>query len=194
MNAESIAHALGGRKSGAGWMARCPAHEDHSPSLSIRETDGKLLVHCHASCAQQAVIEALRARGLWPQCERTWRPGAPRPITARQRAEARPLARQALWWVRERLEQLEELKAATYTAGGCDLDKLRAAAREHHRLQRLTPEGVLAEYLRAKTQEPRETVRLTRLGQTWQNACVAAVRAILAKIQREQGTEARRAA
>ena len=28
MTAETIAKALGGRKAGAAWMARCPAHED----------------------------------------------------------------------------------------------------------------------------------------------------------------------
>lgn len=37
MTAESIAKALGGRKAGAAWMARCPAHEDREPSLSIKD-------------------------------------------------------------------------------------------------------------------------------------------------------------
>ena len=31
MNAASIAYALGGRKSGSGWSARCPAHDDRTP-------------------------------------------------------------------------------------------------------------------------------------------------------------------
>ena len=54
MTAESIAKALGGRKARGGWMARCPAHDDHTPSLSIAEAaDGKVLVHCHAGCAQE---------------------------------------------------------------------------------------------------------------------------------------------
>lgn len=48
-------------------MARCPAHDDSTPSLSISEApDGKLLVHCHAGCSQAAVIDALRAANLWP--------------------------------------------------------------------------------------------------------------------------------
>jgi hypothetical protein len=46
-------------------MAKCPAHDDHDPSLSIREVDGKVLFHCHAGCAQGDVIDALKARGLW---------------------------------------------------------------------------------------------------------------------------------
>ena len=31
MNAETIARALGGRRAGATWMARCPAHDDREP-------------------------------------------------------------------------------------------------------------------------------------------------------------------
>jgi putative DNA primase/helicase len=66
MNAETIAYALGGRKAGSGWTARCPAHEDRTPSLSIRDSnDGKVLVRCHAGCEQVRVIAALRSRGLW---------------------------------------------------------------------------------------------------------------------------------
>ena len=33
--AEIIAKALGWRKAGGGWTARCPAHDDRTPSLSI---------------------------------------------------------------------------------------------------------------------------------------------------------------
>ena len=68
MKAETIAKALGGRKTGAGWTARCPAHDDHEPSLSIRAGDvGKVLVRCHAGCDQKQVIAALRSRGLWSE-------------------------------------------------------------------------------------------------------------------------------
>ena len=61
MNAEIIAKALDGCRAGAGWMAHCPAHDDRTPSLSVRDfTDGKVLVRCHASCDQEWVIAALR--------------------------------------------------------------------------------------------------------------------------------------
>ena len=62
MRAETIAKALGGRKVGGGWMARCPAHEDRNPSLSIHDAnDGKVLVRCHAGCDQARVkLEAAR--------------------------------------------------------------------------------------------------------------------------------------
>jgi putative DNA primase/helicase len=66
MTAETIAKALGGRKAGSGWMAKCPAHEDREPSLSIADADdGKVLVRCHAGCHQLQVIAALKARGIW---------------------------------------------------------------------------------------------------------------------------------
>ena len=66
VSAETLARALRGRKTGSGWMARCRAHDDREPSLAIRESsDGKVLVHCHAGCGQDRVIEALRSRGLW---------------------------------------------------------------------------------------------------------------------------------
>jgi len=57
------------RECGTGYLACCPAHEDDNPSLSITECDGKLLVHCHAGCGQDAVIGALRALSLWPERE-----------------------------------------------------------------------------------------------------------------------------
>jgi len=66
MNAEIVACALGGRRTGSTWMAPCPSHEDREPSLSIRDADdGKVLVHCHAGCDQSVVIDELRSRGLW---------------------------------------------------------------------------------------------------------------------------------
>ena len=68
MNAETIAKALGGRKAGGGWMARCPSHDDREPSLAIRDADDcKVLVRCHAGCEQEQVIATLRSRGLWDE-------------------------------------------------------------------------------------------------------------------------------
>ena len=41
------------------WMAKCSAHDDRSPSLSIRYADNKLLVYCHAGCATEDVLAAV---------------------------------------------------------------------------------------------------------------------------------------
>ena len=71
MNAAEIARHLHGRKQPSGWVARCPAHDDHNPSLSLKDADdGRVLVKCHAGCPQDAVIGALKAKGLWPEHER----------------------------------------------------------------------------------------------------------------------------
>lgn len=65
INAQSISDALGGKRSGDGFIAPCPAHDDHRPSLSITDGDHGSLVHCHAGCSQEAVIFALNELGLW---------------------------------------------------------------------------------------------------------------------------------
>jgi putative DNA primase/helicase len=69
--AEQIARALGGRRNGSGWSARCPAHDDDNPSLSIHDRGGNTLVHCHAGCDQSRVVGALRRRGLWTEGDPT---------------------------------------------------------------------------------------------------------------------------
>jgi putative DNA primase/helicase len=71
LSAADLANALGGYRIGVGWMARCPAHEDRTPSLSICDADdGKTLVRCHAGCEQAQVIDALRNRALWATNDR----------------------------------------------------------------------------------------------------------------------------
>lgn len=71
MRAETIARALRGHKTGANWKARCPAHDDRTPSLSISDAQGStVLVHWHTGCNQESVIAALRTRGLWETSER----------------------------------------------------------------------------------------------------------------------------
>lgn len=48
------------RKSGTGYSARCPAHDDSKPSLSISEgDDGRVLLKCQAGCATEEVLAAL---------------------------------------------------------------------------------------------------------------------------------------
>lgn len=51
----------GVRATGSGrWIARCPAHQDRSPSLSVRELgDGTILLHDFAGCAAHEVLAAV---------------------------------------------------------------------------------------------------------------------------------------
>lgn len=42
------------------WTARCPAHLDNSPSLSIHAlSDGRILIHCFAGCEPGDVLAAI---------------------------------------------------------------------------------------------------------------------------------------
>ena len=42
------------------YLARCPAHPDKSPSLSIKETeDGKILIHCFSGCDVADIVAAV---------------------------------------------------------------------------------------------------------------------------------------
>ena len=45
------------KQTGAGkWVACCPAHEDRSPSLSIRQADDRILIYCFAGCGADEVV------------------------------------------------------------------------------------------------------------------------------------------
>jgi hypothetical protein len=57
--ADLIAHLKGVLRSGDGWTARCPAHEDRRNSLSIHHRDGRWLLKCHRGCGWQEIIDAL---------------------------------------------------------------------------------------------------------------------------------------
>ena len=56
---EFLAHLKGVKRSSSGYTARCPAHDDRHPSLSIGEQDGKVLLHCHAGCSIVAICASL---------------------------------------------------------------------------------------------------------------------------------------
>jgi hypothetical protein len=61
MSAENLLSRLERvKRTGAGrYQARCPAHDDKGPSLSIRELDdGRVLVHCFAGCDVHSVLSA----------------------------------------------------------------------------------------------------------------------------------------
>lgn len=51
----------GVRKAGGkGWTARCPAHDDKRPSLSIAEgDDGRVLLHCFGGCGAGDIVAAI---------------------------------------------------------------------------------------------------------------------------------------
>ncbi len=68
MNAQEIVKTLGGSWHGSYGTARCPAHDDREPSLSIRDgIDGEPVFNCFANCDWRDIKDVLRARGLLPE-------------------------------------------------------------------------------------------------------------------------------
>jgi putative DNA primase/helicase len=48
------------QRNGQGWISRCPAHDDHTPSLSVSVGHtGQVLLHCHAGCDYPSIVAAL---------------------------------------------------------------------------------------------------------------------------------------
>jgi hypothetical protein len=44
------------------WTARCPAHPDRDPSLSVARRDGKWLLKCFTGCSVEAIVAAIGLR------------------------------------------------------------------------------------------------------------------------------------
>lgn len=74
------------RETGQGrWVARCPAHEDKRPSLSIRELpDGRILLNDFGGCGIEEVLAALSLEfsDLYPERAIEHAPRECRPFNA----------------------------------------------------------------------------------------------------------------
>lgn len=95
MSAETILSRLQNvrKRSADQWSARCPAHEDKGPSLSIRGLDnGRILLHCFAGCNVADVVAAvgLELDSLFPPRPRDYKirhERKPRLVTSQQALE-----------------------------------------------------------------------------------------------------------
>jgi len=57
---ENFVLRLHARPCGRGWIAKCPAHNDREPSLSINKgADHRVLIKCQAGCSTDDVLAAL---------------------------------------------------------------------------------------------------------------------------------------
>lgn len=82
-----LAHPLlsrleGVRPAGPGrWYARCPAHGDKTPSLSVRDTGDRVLLYCFTGCHPTDILTAvgLTWTDLYPD---RWEAAAKRPNEA----------------------------------------------------------------------------------------------------------------
>ena len=98
-NIESVLDCLNGvRRSGKGWSAKCPSHEDRNASLSIAEgRDGRCLLFCFAGCNTEDIVGSigLSLRDLFadtpqPARLRRRRPRTPVPYHVAQALADRP--------------------------------------------------------------------------------------------------------
>ncbi len=64
LRAKAIVEGLGGVWRGFRGECRCPAHDDASPSLSVRLGDSAILFHCFAGCSAAEVMKALHRQHL----------------------------------------------------------------------------------------------------------------------------------
>jgi len=161
VSAESIAVALHARRSGARWMARCPAHDDKGPSLSIVERDGVVLVHCFSGCPQTDVLRALRAQGLWPEHpplseteRRAW---------GRARAAATAAAVKLDHWRQGQGMRLQDIRLEAAARGN-----IEDGARELYLLMSAGPAELARMYAAA---EPRLRARDEAAGRRWRTLC-----------------------
>ncbi len=89
-DAESIARELGeAKRTGDRWSCRCPAHDDRTASLTLKDGDkpGVVLVKCHAGCDREAVIDALKRDGLWGDDRHDHAPRAPAPAAEKPKSK-----------------------------------------------------------------------------------------------------------
>lgn len=117
------------RKSGDGWIAKCPAHDDRNPSLkiSINSANGNILLHCKAGCSFTEICSAL---GLKPQ-QLFW---DSRPIEAT--APKAEMRERVAGVMHEALVVLAAARDWTY-GHSVDRERVLQAARELDRQSRL---------------------------------------------------------
>jgi putative DNA primase/helicase len=86
------------------WVARCPAHDDRNPSLSVSVKEGRVLIHCFAGCSPDAVLGAvgltwkdLRAPDPWAWRSPVLRPSRPKPPESEAPSPEDRARWEALW-------------------------------------------------------------------------------------------------
>ncbi len=105
------------------WIACCPAHEDRSPSLAVRELDdGRLLLHCFGGCSVAEVVGAvgLGMEDLFPPSDIN--PGAGR------KPERRP-------WIPSDVFDIARREVGIAAVIACDMrDDKTVSDEDHERL------------------------------------------------------------
>jgi hypothetical protein len=117
------------RKTGQGrWMACCPAHEDRSPSLAVRDDAGKILIKCFAGCGTGDVVAAvgMELADLMPE----------RPADNRGPLRAPFLPSDAFDVLRQEVATAWVIVQQAATGGSVDVDRLTLAAQRLDAIER----------------------------------------------------------
>src|ERR1700730_6758204 len=120
-----LACLKGAVRSGDGWTARCPAHDDRRNSLSVHHRHGRWLLKCHAGCGWQAIVDALGADAADLFDDEKRGAGSARP--SNNRATAQPAT--VLSGTSGPPRSLEELASAQSGPTGLTLDGYATAKR-----------------------------------------------------------------
>ncbi len=97
MTIDDLTVRLNAKRNGTGWMSKCPAHDDRTPSLSIDEgRNGGIVLCCHAGCAPEAICAAIgiRTADLMPAGSTSRPPARTAPSRARSFTSAQDAATQ----------------------------------------------------------------------------------------------------
>ena len=132
MDARGITKSLGGKWAGRYGLARCPVHNDRTPSLKIsddpRKDDG-VDIHCFGGCRWRDVKDALVRGGLLPEFKPTsfstsffTTPPLPAPDRADE-AERVDLALK-IWGCRWTAEELTLAGAISQSVAACTSARL----------------------------------------------------------------------
>jgi putative DNA primase/helicase len=151
--AETLTARLSGRWHGSYGEARCPAHDDRSPSLSIRDGDRSPLLKCHRGCDPQDVVSALRRAGHWPVETATQSSIA----TATERRRREEKARQYLISVWREARPIPGTPAEQYLRNRGITGALPPTLRYHPRLKH-TDTGVVLPCMVALVQAPDRSI------------------------------------
>jgi hypothetical protein len=138
----------GVRRSGRGWTARCPAHNDYRPSLSIAAgRDGRVLVHCFArECDYHTILNAIALDAATP---RSSRPMDPLALAQQQRwyPEEVRLVYQIADFIRHCHRAADRLRRAVTASGDTEAAWVAAARaaelkRNGHRIEHALDEAL----------------------------------------------------
>ena len=75
-----LSHLTKVKGRGGNFVACCPAHEDSTPSLAVKEQDGKIILHCFAGCSVESIVGAvgMDMTDLFPPSEARYDKPAPK--------------------------------------------------------------------------------------------------------------------